>query len=42
MGKNTLTEFNQAAKTLIERGLEKLPVHNGMVNRGMDYKAKRI
>ena len=38
MDNGTLTDFNRASQTLIEKGLEKLPVYEGTVYRGMIIK----
>jgi hypothetical protein len=38
MEKGTLTDFNRAAQTLIRQGLEKAPIYNGTVYRGMIVK----
>jgi hypothetical protein len=38
MDAGTLTEFNRAAQTLITQGLEKLPIYEGSVYRGMIIK----
>lgn len=40
MDTGTLTEFNRAAQTLITQGLEKLPIYEGSVYRGMIIKRK--
>lgn len=42
MEKGTLTNFNRAAQILIAQGLEKLPVYQGMVYRGMIIKRKEF
>lgn len=42
MENGTLTDFNRAAQTLIVQGLEKLPVYQGTVYRGMIIKRKEF